>query len=84
MNEMHDQLHRHYALILGVKSPRDVNGVNLDIPGRQVEIRLEWAMGNTVACAEFGRQCTVADQKTADALWQSLPEQQKNRLAARR
>ena len=32
---MHNELHRHYALLLGVKSPWEVNGVNLDMAGRQ-------------------------------------------------
>jgi len=45
MDELHNELHRHYGLLLGVKSPWGVKGVNLDMAGRRVDIRLEWAMG---------------------------------------
>lgn len=78
MDELHNELHRHYELLLGVKSPWEVNGVKLDMAGRRLEIRLEWAMGNTVACPECGKQCTVleviegCDQATAEALWPEM------------
>jgi transposase len=61
MDELHNELHRHYGLLLGIKSPWEVQGVKLDMAGRRVEIRLEWGMGSTVACPECGQQCTVAD-----------------------
>ena len=60
MSELQNELHRHYGLLLGIKSPWEVQGVNLDMAGRRVEIRLEWAMGSTVACPQCGKQCTVA------------------------
>ena len=75
MKELHNELHRHYALLLGVKSPWEVNGVNLDMAGRRVDIRLEWAMGNTVACPECGKQCTVADH-APERTWRHLDTMQ--------
>jgi transposase len=71
MSELQNELHRHYGLLLGIKSPWEVNGVNLDMAGRRVEIRLEWAKGNTVACPECGKQCTVADH-VPERTWRHL------------
>lgn len=75
MDELHNELHRHYALLLGVKSPWEVHGVKLDMADRRVEIRLEWAMGNTVACPECGQQCTVADH-APERTWRHLDTMQ--------
>ncbi len=36
MKELHNELHRHYGLLLGVKSPWAVSGVKLDMAGIQV------------------------------------------------
>jgi transposase len=71
MDELHNELYRHYGLLLGVKSPWEVRGVKLDMAGRRVEIGLEWAMGNTVACPECGQQCTVADH-APERTWRHL------------
>jgi hypothetical protein len=45
MDELQNELHRHYGLLLGIKSPWEVHGVNLDMAGRRVEIRLECGNG---------------------------------------
>ena len=45
MKELQNELHRHYALLLGVKSPWEVNGVGLDMEGKRVEITLDWGEG---------------------------------------
>ena len=37
MKELHNELHRHYALLPGVKSPWEVNEVNLDMAGKMAE-----------------------------------------------
>ena len=34
---MENELHRHYALLLGVKSPWEVNGVKLDMADKRVD-----------------------------------------------
>jgi len=71
MDELQNELHRHYGLLLGIKSPWEVHGVKLDMAGRRVEIKLEWAMGNTVACPGCGKQCTVADH-APERTWRHL------------
>ncbi len=75
MKELNNELHRHYALLLGVRSPWEVNGVNLDMAGRRVEIRLEWAMGHGVPCPECGGKCTVADH-APERTWRHLDTMQ--------
>ena len=75
MKELHNELHRHYALLLGVKSPWEVNGVNLDMAGRRVEIRLEWGLGHGVACPQCGKECTIADH-APERTWRHLDTMQ--------
>lgn len=75
MKELNNELHRHYALLLGVKSPWEVNGVKLDMAGRRVEIGLEWAMGSGVTCPECGKQCTIADH-APERTWRHLDTMQ--------
>ena len=52
MKERHNELHRHYGLLLGNQSPRGVSGVRLDMAGKRVEIGLEWGQGHGVSCAQ--------------------------------
>ena len=67
MKELNNELHRHYGLHLGVKSPWEVDGVNLDMEGRRVEIRLELGHGTRRAVSGMrqgmhdGRPCAGAD-----------------------
>jgi len=75
MEELNNELHRHYALLLGVKSPWGVSGVKLDMAGRRVEIELEWAMGHGVPCAECGKRCTMADH-APERTWRHLDTMQ--------
>ena len=75
MKELNNELHRHYGLLLGVKRPWEVDGVNLDMEGRRVEIRLEWAMGHGVPCPECGRECTMADH-APERTWRHLDTMQ--------
>ena len=75
MRELNKELHRHYALLLGVKSPWEVNGVNLDMAGKRVEIRLEWAKGHGVSCPECGKECTIADH-APERTWRHLDTMQ--------
>ena len=54
MKELDNELHRHYGLLLGIKSPWGVSGVKLDMGARRVEIRLEWAVGHAVIGGDGG------------------------------
>src|ERR1039457_4124092 len=71
MKELENELHRHYALLLGIKSPWRVSGVKLDTVGRRVEIGLEWAQGHEVPCPECGKLCTIADH-APERTWRHL------------
>ena len=60
MKELHNELHRHCALLLGVKSPWEVTGVELDMEARRVEIGLGWGRGHEVTCPECGKRCVIS------------------------
>ncbi len=75
MKEFNNELHRHYALLLGVKSPWGVKEVNLDMGCKRVEIKLEWAMGEAVSCPECGKACTIADH-APERTWRHLDTMQ--------
>lgn len=75
MKELHNELHRHYALLLGVKSPWAVNEVNLDMAGKRVEIGLEWGQGQEVLCPECGQRCGLADH-APERTWRHLDTMQ--------
>jgi transposase len=75
MKELHNELHRHYALLLGVRSPWEVNGVDLEMAGRRVEIRLAWGQGHEVSCPKCGRECTIADH-APERTWRHLDTMQ--------
>ena len=62
MKESENELHRHYALLLGIASPWTVCGVKLDLADKKVEIALQWAQGHQVPCPDCGKPCAMADQ----------------------
>ena len=64
-----------YVLLLGVKGSSGVSGVNLDMVGRRVEIRLEWAMEHGVSCPECGGVCPMADH-APERTWRHLDTMQ--------
>jgi transposase len=75
MKEMENELHRHYALLLGIKSPWGVSGVKLDMAGKRVEIGLEWAQGQEAPCPECGKRCVLADH-APERTWRHLDTMQ--------
>src|ERR1700692_1818911 len=75
MKELHNELHRHDGLLLGIKSPWGGSGGKLDMAGKRVEIGLEWAQGRRVSCAECGRECTIADH-APERTWRHLDTMQ--------
>ena len=75
MSELDNELHRHYGLLLGIKSPWTVSGVNLDMAGRRVEIGLEYGLGHEVSCPECGKRCTIADH-APERTWRHLDTMQ--------
>jgi len=83
MKELHNELHLHYALLLGVKSPWEVTGVELDMEARRVEIGLEWGRGHEVTCPECGKRCAMADH-APERTWRHLDTMQfETRIRAR-
>lgn len=75
MKELNDELQKHYALLLGLKSPWTVSGVKLDMEGRKVEIALEWAQGYEVPCPQCGTLCAIADH-APERRWRHLDTMQ--------
>src|ERR1035438_4336126 len=75
MNELNNELHRHYAMLLGVKSPWGVSGVKLDMAGKRVEIGLGWGAGREVPCPECGKRCALADH-APERTWRHLDTMQ--------
>ena len=75
MKELNNELHRHYAMLVGVKSPWGVEGVKLDLAGKRVEIGLEWGQGCKVPCPECGKLCTIADH-APERTWRHLDTMQ--------
>jgi len=83
MKELHNELHRHCALLLGVKSPWEVTGVELDMAARRVEIGLGWGRGHEVTCPECGKRCVMADH-APERTWRHLDTMQfETRIRAR-
>lgn len=75
MGELESELHRHYGLLLGIKSPWGVSGVKLDLGGRRVEIGVEWGRGHEVPCPECGKPCAIADH-APERTWRHLDTMQ--------
>lgn len=75
MKELDNELHRHYGLLLGIKSPWAVSGVKLDMTGKRVEIGMEYGQGHEVSCPECGKRCTIADH-APERTWRHLDTMQ--------
>lgn len=73
--EIENELHRHYALLLGLESPWTVGGVKLDLGAKKVEIALEWARGAKAVCPGCRRACAIADH-AAERTWRHLDTMQ--------
>lgn len=58
---MDSELQKHYALLLGVGSPWEVNAVELKLGEKKVEIELGWQWGADAQCPECGRACSIHD-----------------------
>ena len=75
MKEIENELHRHCALLLGVKSPWTVCDVKLDLTVKRVEIALQWAQGAQVPCPVCGKPCAMADH-APERTWRHLDTMQ--------
>jgi transposase len=75
MEEIENELHRHYALLLGVESPWTVCDVKLDLTVKKVEISLGWARGHEVPCPACGKRCAMADH-APERIWRHLDTMQ--------
>ena len=58
---MDSELQKHYALLLGVRSPWEVKNVELKLAEKKVEIELGWQWGAAAKCPECGRECSIHD-----------------------
>jgi transposase len=75
MKRIENELHHHYALLLGVKSPWAVKGVKLDVAGKRIEIGVEWTPGQEVPCPQCGKFCALADH-APERRWRHLDTMQ--------
>jgi transposase len=75
MTEIQGELHRHYALLLGVESPWTVSEVKLDLALKKVEIALQWARGQQVPCPQCRKPCATADH-APERTWRHLDTMQ--------
>src|SRR5712672_1117827 len=55
------ELRKHYGLLLGLELPWQVEEVNLDLAGKQVEIALAWIPGQKATCPVCGQACPLYD-----------------------
>jgi transposase len=72
---MDTELQKHYALLLGVGSPWEVKTVDLNLPGKKVEIVLSWQWGQSAKCPECGRACSLHDS-APERTWRHLDTMQ--------
>ena len=72
---MDTELQKHYALLLGVGSPWEVKTVDLNLPGKKVEIVLSWQWGQSAKCPECGRACSIHDS-APERTWRHLDTMQ--------
>lgn len=61
MKEVSNELHRHYAQLLGIESPWRVREVKLELAEKRVEIGLEWTPAAALRCPECGVGCVMKD-----------------------
>ncbi len=69
------ELHKHYALLLGIGSPWEVKTVELQMPEKKVEIELDWQWGQPAKCPECGRDCSIHD-RAPERVWRHLDTMQ--------
>ena len=72
---MDSELHKHYALLLGVGSSWEVKGVELKLAEKKVEIELGWQWGTAAQCPECGRECSIHD-RAPERIWRHLDTMQ--------
>lgn len=68
-------LEEHYRQLLQLTDGWDVKGVNFDMKGRRVGLRLEHRRGVRVVCPECGSSCTIADH-APERTWRHLDTMQ--------
>ena len=72
---MDSELQKHYALLLGVGSPWEVQTVELKLAEKKVEIELGWQWGAEARCPECGQACSIHDCG-AERTWRHLDTMQ--------
>ena len=68
-------LNRHYEILLGLEKPWHVMGVDVDVDGKRVELRLDHEAGARFPCSECGVLCGVHDH-TEERRWRHLDTMQ--------
>jgi transposase len=69
------ELQKHYALLLGIASPWQVQAVELKLAEKQVDIELGWQWGTAAQCPECGRECSIHDS-APERTWRHLDTMQ--------
>lgn len=65
----------HYRLLLGIEAPWTVEDVQLDMPGKRVDIRVGWKQGAEATCPECGKPCSIYDH-APERTWRHLDTMQ--------
>jgi len=72
---MDTALQKHYAQLLGIGSPWEINTVELKLQEKKVEIELGWQWGADAQCPECGRACSIHD-RAPERRWRHLDTMQ--------
>jgi transposase len=70
-----NELHAHYAQLLGLQAPWKVSSVDFQPEQRRIDIAVEWRSGHAVSCPECGRDCRLKDH-LKERSWRHLDTMQ--------
>jgi transposase len=72
---MHSELQKHYAQLLGVQSPWQIQNVELKVEEKCVNIQLGWEWGSRAKCPECECECSIYDS-APERSWRHLDTMQ--------
>lgn len=72
---LENELHQHYGLLLGVEHPWEVENVDLNMEGKNVEIAVRWSPRHKVICPQCQQECSMKD-RLEERTWRHLDTMQ--------
>ncbi len=70
-----NELQQHYGLLLGIQSPWQVDTVDLNLEGKNVDIEVRWMAGQKVICPDCQKVCSMKD-RMEERTWRHLDTMQ--------